>query len=417
VCEAAGRAYGIDPLVFRIVLAVLALTGGLGLLVYGVAWLLLPHEPGPDGDGGESEARRLLSGRTEGPALTAVLVSLVGAGLFLSMLSRPVFQIFSLVLLAATAAAVHWSVRQRTLRGAEPDAPPAAQPPPAPSGLPWWRAPEPHPYVWGPDDGEDAKASTGSGRSGGGGVFGGGHGGGYGGGYGPHGRRGGRRHPRERRRRPRTHQGGGPLGPLTVLLAALAVAAGTRATWNTHPLGESLQIGLIAGLAVLGVGHLIASWAGRLSGGTLLVTVLCGAAAAAATMLPPDVGHRAGHVQWRPTGAAAVHPAYRLAAGRARLDLSRAAPAAHTTLASRVEIGTGGLTVVVPEDTLVRVRARAGVGALLLPGDRDKDVDVSPGAHRTAVLAPVGGAAHGAGSHGTITLDLRVGLGEIRVVR
>jgi hypothetical protein len=146
-------------------------------------------------------------------------------------------------------------------------------------------------------------------------------------------------------------------------------------------------------------------------------------------MLPPDVGHHAGHVQWRPVGAAAVHPAYRLAAGRARLDLSHAAPAAGTTLASRVEVGTGGLTVVVPKDTLVRVRLRAGVGALLLPGDRNKDVNVSPGAHRTAVLDladtsantsasdSASGATSPAHSHGTITLDLRVGLGQIRVVR
>jgi hypothetical protein len=83
----------------------------------------------------------------------------------------------------------------------------------------------------------------------------------------------------------------------------------------------------------------------------------------------------------------------------------------------------------VPKDTLVRVRLRAGVGALLLPGDRNKDVNVSPGAHRTAVLDladtsantsasdSASGATSPAHSHGTITLDLRVGLGQIRVVR
>src|SRR4051794_24332468 len=78
VCEGAGRFFGMDPVVFRVVLAVLALTGGLGLVVYGVAWLLVPAE----GDGPrESEAHRLLSGRVEGPALTAVLFALVGCGL------------------------------------------------------------------------------------------------------------------------------------------------------------------------------------------------------------------------------------------------------------------------------------------------------------------------------------------------
>src|SRR5690606_40604830 len=55
VCGGLGRHYGIDPVVFRVPLAVISVLGGMGLIVYGVAWLLIPFE-----DEEENEGRRLL---------------------------------------------------------------------------------------------------------------------------------------------------------------------------------------------------------------------------------------------------------------------------------------------------------------------------------------------------------------------
>ena len=51
-----GRYFDIDPLIFRVVLVVLAVFGGSGLLLYAIGWLLIPEE-------GESRspAERLLS--------------------------------------------------------------------------------------------------------------------------------------------------------------------------------------------------------------------------------------------------------------------------------------------------------------------------------------------------------------------
>lgn len=43
VCGGLGRYFDLDPVVFRIVLGVLAVTGGVGLIFYGFAWLLLPR--------------------------------------------------------------------------------------------------------------------------------------------------------------------------------------------------------------------------------------------------------------------------------------------------------------------------------------------------------------------------------------
>jgi phage shock protein PspC (stress-responsive transcriptional regulator) len=58
VCGGLGRYTGIDPVVFRITLAVLAIFGGAGLLLYAIAWLMIP-----DDTASQSEAQRLLHGR------------------------------------------------------------------------------------------------------------------------------------------------------------------------------------------------------------------------------------------------------------------------------------------------------------------------------------------------------------------
>ncbi|MFE3283968.1 PspC domain-containing protein, partial [Streptomyces sp. NPDC059233] len=44
VCGGLGRYFDLDPVVFRIVLGVLTVTGGVGLIFYGFAWLMLPQE-------------------------------------------------------------------------------------------------------------------------------------------------------------------------------------------------------------------------------------------------------------------------------------------------------------------------------------------------------------------------------------
>ncbi|MBK3524475.1 PspC domain-containing protein, partial [Streptomyces sp. MBT70] len=81
VCAGLGRQTDMDPVIFRITLAVLSATGGLGLIFYGFAWLLVPYE-----DEEENEVRKLFTGRVDGQALAAVLFALVGCGIFLTML-------------------------------------------------------------------------------------------------------------------------------------------------------------------------------------------------------------------------------------------------------------------------------------------------------------------------------------------
>lgn len=68
VCGGAGRYFGIDPLLIRIAFVVLTMAGGSGILIYLLAWLLIPEErPGdagrlgpPAGRGGAGAARMVL---------------------------------------------------------------------------------------------------------------------------------------------------------------------------------------------------------------------------------------------------------------------------------------------------------------------------------------------------------------------
>jgi phage shock protein C len=55
VCGGIGRYLGVDPVLIRIAFAVLAIAGGGGILLYILAWILMPEEE-PGEDFGETQA-------------------------------------------------------------------------------------------------------------------------------------------------------------------------------------------------------------------------------------------------------------------------------------------------------------------------------------------------------------------------
>ncbi|GAA3297779.1 hypothetical protein GCM10020295_31560 [Streptomyces cinereospinus] len=143
VCAGLGRQCDMDPVIFRITLAVLSATGGIGLIFYGFAWLFVPYD-----DEDENEVRKLLTGRVDGHALAAVLFALVGCGVFLTLLNNGGVLTFAVVLSLLLAGAGYWSQRRGApdpdplAAQAVADAPPEAQAPPVPSAYPsWWRDP------------------------------------------------------------------------------------------------------------------------------------------------------------------------------------------------------------------------------------------------------------------------------------
>ncbi len=387
-----------DPVIFRIVLAVLSLTGGIGLIFYGFVWLFVPFE-GEE----ENEARRLLSGRVEGVALTAVLFALVGCGLFLSVLGNEGVLTFGGTVALLLAGAGYWS-RQRGAPDLDPlaaqaaaDAPPEAQAPPVPTSFPsWWRDPIVKDgthvggtgYLWGPRDMRDISAARNiANRS--------------------------RWEDGLRPPRPPAVRGQHWIGGWVFLTALLAGATCTALTWDSDPLGTSLQTGLAAALAVFGVGIGISALLGRTGAGSMMLAVITAALLAAVSAMPKNITTDWIRTGWHPPAAASVHPHYELGTGDATLDLSHVQVAADRTLRSEVKVGAGHLRVVIPKDATVRLHVEVGLGDIQLPGDDQQDVDVAPDKEKSVTLRPSGSRAHA----GVFDLKLDMGIGQVEVSR
>ncbi|HEY9326838.1 MAG TPA: PspC domain-containing protein [Streptomyces sp.] len=403
VCGGLGRYCNVDPVIFRIVLGVLSVTGGLGLIFYGFAWLLIPLE-GEE----ENEARRLLSGRVEGASLIAVLCALIGCGLFLSMLGNSGTLAFSAMLAVAVIGFTVWTQHRRTADPQErthpaadravSDAPPEVKAPPKPSGPSWWRdpivkdgttGPVGAGYLWGPPDAVLDGGAQGA-------------------------RRATAYAPFLPPQRSREVRGPRSVGGAVFVNAMIAGGVGTGLTWDSHPLGTSLQIGLAAALAVFGAGMLISAFVGRTGFGTLLMAMMTAGLLAGASALPKDITTHWVREEWRPASVAAVQPRYELGSGQAKLDLTRVTVPAGDTVRTEVEVGAGRVVVHVPKTATVKVDARAGIGDITLPGDlRRNDVDIRPSQNEHRTLPP----APGVKPAGTVELDLEVGLGQVEVIR
>lgn len=405
VCAGLGRQCDMDPVIFRITLAVLSATGGIGLLFYGFAWLFVPYD-----DEEENEVRKLLTGRVDGQALAAVLFALVGCGVFLTMLNNGGVLTFAVVLSLLLAGAGYWS-RQRGAPSPDPlaaqaaaDAPPEPQAPPVLLTTPsWWRDPIVKDgthiggtgYLWGPRDTHDLDVAAAVNIS------------------------LGTRPPGAREdipgQRPRTALPRGPrwIGGWVFLLALLAGALGTSRTWDGHPLGTSLQTGLACALAVLGLGIAVSAFLGRTGAGSIFLAILTAGLLAGAAALPKDIDTHWARTTWQPATVADVRPRYDLGTGVGTLDLRKLDVSGKQTVTTRAEVGMGKLRVLVPEGVTVRLDAEVGIGDLQLPGDDPKDVDVQPGRHKEITLSP----AKGVEKSGTIDLDLHVGMGQAEVTR
>ncbi|GGY92486.1 PspC domain-containing protein [Streptomyces poonensis] len=403
VCSGLARQCDMDPVIFRIVLAVLSLTGGLGLIFYGFVWLFVPRE-----DEEENEIRKLLTGRVDGQALAAVLFALVGCGVFLTMLGNSGVLTFAVVLALLLAGAGYWS-QQRGAPVPDPlaahavaDAPPEAQAPPVPASYPsWWRDPIVKDgthvggtgYLWGPGTARerDLAAAINIAR-----------------GTPPH-----RDTHTVRKPKPR-----GPrrTGGLIFLLALLAGGLGTSATWDDRALNTSLQTGLACALAVFGLGIAISAFLGRTGMGSIFLAVVTAGLLAGSAALPANIDTHWIRTTWAPTAMADVKPRYDLGTGVGTLDLTRLDVPKDRTLATGAEVGVGKVKVVVPPDVTVRLTIEVGIGDIQLPGDGKEDVDVAPDKRRELTLSPTDDA-QGDKSGGTLDVALEVGVGQAEVTR
>ncbi|MFB7516911.1 PspC domain-containing protein [Streptomyces sp. NPDC056144] len=410
VCGGLGRYFDLDPVIFRIAVGVLSVTGGVGLVFYGFAWLIVPLV-GEE----ESEGRRLLTGRVSGSSMAAVLIALIGCGLFLSTLRSGSMLGFMVVLSGAVTAAAVWSRRRAAAGETEgrPDAamahgvaeaPPETKAPPRVEYHSWWKDPIVKDgstgkvaigYLWGPHGDVDK-----DGRVNGEVVK-------------PGSQWGSPDATAPERPQPSIRRSPRSLSGLVNLLACVAAVIGVAATWETEPLGTSLATGLAAALAVYGLGLVVSSFLGRLGFGTIVQTVLTACLLAGATALPDTITTDWVRETWKPASVAAVQPRYELGTGVGLLDLSAVPLPKGASVATEAEVGAGQLKVIVPKDAVVKVHAQVGLGDVQLPGQAPEDIDVGPDRSETRTIDPPAGTTPA----GTLDLSLEVGIGQVEVTR
>ncbi len=315
VCAGVARRWGVDPTLVRVLTVVLALFGGVGLVLYALGWLLLP-----DDVHGRSVGERALRGGGPDAASTVLLalglvlvIGVVGAGL----LRDAWFPIVVLAVVLLLAAAV---LSRRPAEGVAP-APPG---PPAP-----WAVPAGTPAGLPPE-----------------GVL-----------------------PPQAPAPPRPRS---VLGLLTVSVAALAT--GLLALADVAGASVPASAYLALPLAVVGAGLVAGAWWGRSRALVALGVVLTLLLAAVAVVERVTVSERWGESfaerTVAPTTAAGLDGlVVAQGAGDLTYDLSAVAfPAGTTDLT--LEVGAGTLTVVVPPDVTVDLDADVGLGELAAFGSR-----------------------------------------------
>ncbi|MEV3857900.1 PspC domain-containing protein [Streptomyces sp. NPDC050095] len=404
VCAGLGRTCDMDPVIFRIGLAVLAVTGGIGLIFYGFAWLFVPYD-----DEEENEFRKLLTGRVDGPGLAAIVTALVGCGVFLSMLNNGGALTFAAVLALLLAGTGYWSQQRRTTdpdpvaAQAVADAPPEAKAPPVSPAPSWWRDPIVKDgtyvggtgYFWGPADAVDPMDPVDTAPQD----------------AGPRDPLAKRPTAPPKRREPR-----GGIGALTFLAALVAGALGAGLTWESRTLGDSLQTGFACALGVFGLSIAISAFRGRTGAGSIVLAIVTAGLLAGSAALPANITTEWIRTNWTPASAADVQSQYEVGSGVGTLDLSRVDVADGKKVETHVEVGAGQAKIILPKadsNDTVEMHIEVGLGDVQLPGDTSDDIDIRPGQEKRITFDPPSGSK----ASGKLEIHLEVGLGQAEVSR
>ena len=376
-----GHYAGVDPLIFRILFVVLTFFGGSGLLLYALAWLLVPEEGEQ-----ESEGQRLLHGRTNRSTVSTVVAGLVALILGLVLMGTLLDTgpgLGGLGALVVVSVLVVLLLRNGRRPGVDgyPDVSTASYspaygpvPPPEPGAFgqtpgtayaqtsPAFVPPGPPTYTaptasWVPPPPAP---------------------------------------PREK----------SVLGRVTVSAALIVV--GLMAAWNSASDDDFKVVSVFAAaLAVVAAGLLVGAVVGRSWGLIwlgILLTIATGISNAADQELDGGVGERS----WVPTTVAEAERTFRLGIGDAELDLTRLPAGSEVDVETR--LGVGSLRIIVPVDARVVVEGDVGVGDLQLFDEPDLD---GTDLHRETTSLPPSGVEGGTLIH----IDAEVGLGELVVRR
>ncbi|OLB79194.1 MAG: hypothetical protein AUI14_10980 [Actinobacteria bacterium 13_2_20CM_2_71_6] len=417
VCAAIGRATNTDPVLWRVLFAVLSLAGGLSIFLYVVGWLLIPSE----GDTGSPLESLLGRGRSGTSPILVVIVAgitALAAGSFVFDGMRP-------ALVVAAVIAIVIVVLNRRGGGQPWQAPPAAQPgvgfppppgyPPPPAGFPppaeFGAPPAPpgefpappappggfatEPVGFATDPGTGAPEPPT-----------------YRPPFAPHGPYATGPYPYPGLAPPvPVHRPVRPpsrLGRFTLSLTLLVIGVVAL----VHVIGRvyvPFSAYVAAALATVGLGLLIGTWYGRSRGLIFLGVIL--AVTLAANTAVGDVGPlrgSAGDVTWAPVSLSELGDTYEHSFGDATLDLTQL-NFDNTDRNVTVHVNAGSLHVQVPRFVDVVVHAKVSVGNANVLGSSWDGVN-NPS--RTVTDNDTDGPGHG-----RLVLDLQVNAGTLEVAR
>ncbi|HSR15042.1 MAG TPA: PspC domain-containing protein, partial [Gemmatimonadales bacterium] len=311
------RHWNVDPWLPRIGFLIMAVMGGLGVLLYLAAWVLMPEE------GAERSIAEGWVGGLRGAGAWLGVFLIVAAGVWIAAATELV------------SAGLAWGIALLVVgvllyRGRLPE--PPLRPPrrPVPPERPPERAAEavevPEPVVV-----PEARPA--------------------------------------RARPPRSI-----LGRLTfgALFVTIGVMAALDAAGLTHP---ALRHYAVAMVLVVGSGLLIGIWFGRSRGLIVFGLSLLPFLFASVAVTAPFTGGF-GDPTYRPLSPAEVVEPYRLAAGDLQLDLRGIDLAEGEVLEVEASVGAGRLYVMVPADAGLEVTGHVGFGEVSLLGVDDGGIDV-----------------------------------------
>ena len=402
------RWLGIDPVIVRVVLVVLAIFGGSGVLLYLIGWLFIPDDGQP-----ASPAERFIeqSRRPNSTARTVLIV--VGVVLAVILFGALVGSVFNgwgggsvLLLLAAGAAVLYLVNRPPSGTAAYVTGNPVV---PAtmdvPTGEPSNTAAT---VVSAPADGPGAASADPTATLpaaspeppvlpagfayGGSGVY-------------P-----GYVAPPQAvppvPPKPRSYLG---LATLSIAVVVMGILAALDVTGVAD---VPAVVILAAPLGVLGLCLVVGAFVGRARWLTALAIPLLLVTALVA-VIPSNLGARlgsgVGERSWTPFAIESMPAEYKLSIGSAELDLTELAlPTDATTIPVRASVGIGELLVTVPEGVRVLVNAQAGLGEVRVEGAGTRS-----GQNATITTEMPGGPATGP----TIDLVVSTAIGDLEVSR
>lgn len=393
VCAAVGRATNTDPVLWRVLLAVLGFFGGVGILVYVSVWLTVPGE----GDSASPIESMLGRGRSSMSPLTVIVLTILVAVSFGFIVTDAFRAVLLGVAILIGGALLLNRDRPPATGGPWPPVPPGATPHhptgTGPAGQPDTVPPAAFPGPTVPSGPVGVPTPPG-----------------YRPPFAPHGPYAGAAPPPPppSGQVPKPPRERSALGAATFSLVFLA--CGLLAVLDLiGVVGVGASAYFAVALATIGLGLLVGAWFGR-ARWLIALGLVTSAALGFATAAESFADWRSvnGHVVWTPTSYDEIAPRYENTFGDARLDL-RQVDFDQRDSRVAVVVTFGDLTVLLPPEVDVTTSAEIHAGDATIFGTRSGEPD-----RQVRQVTDLGVDGPGGG---TLHLLIQVNVGVLQVTR